>query len=462
MGTRPSINRRQLLQAGGLAMLGLPLSKLLAAESSSTKPARARSCLFIIVSGGLSQVDTLDPKPEAPAEIRGPYSTIRTSVAGTQLTEKLPLLAKLAHRYTLVRSLSHKDSVHVTAVQAMMTGQHDGSRRNNLPFVGSLVSHLRPAERAVPSYVWLHNMKTGTNKVPHYESGLHLIGYENAPLRIGHELDNPSAKGFRVTALDPHEGLTADRLSSRFELMKQIETASGKPADAEGRRFERFQERALNMLTTDAARRAFELRHEPVKLRERYGRHPLGQYFLMARRLIEAGVRLVTVTAWPGLAPGETSPTITQVWDMHDIRYSGRESMYGNGPFGLEWSLPRLDQALSALLEDMHERGLLDETLVVVLSEFGRTPRFEGKGRGRGHWSLCYSGMLAGGGIAPGTVYGASNRQGAEVASGLPISHPDFAATLFHALGIPPEQRYGRDDFSLRVSDGQPVLDLFQ
>jgi hypothetical protein len=434
-----------------------------AQASAGTRRAADKSCIFIVLSGGLSHIDTFDPKPGAPAEIRGLYKPIATSVPGIQITEMLPNLAKLAHRYLLLRSMSHQDTVHVTAAHAMLTGQHDGSRKNNLPFMGSLVAKLRPSTAAVPSYVWLHNMKTGTNKVPHYESGLHLIGQENTPLRIGYELDNPSAAGFRVSAFDPPEGISQQRIADRFALLRRLEapTESVAASDA-GKRLQRFQERALDLLTSPAARRAFELDHEPGPVRDRYGRHPLGQYLLMARRLIEAGVRLVTVTAWPGLAPGETVPTITQVWDMHDDRYKNGDSMYGNGPFGMKWSLPRLDQAVAALLEDLHQRGLLGETLVVLISEFGRTPRFEGKGKGRGHWPFCYSGLLAGGGIRGGVVYGSSDKQGGQVASGRPISHADCGATLFEALGIPPGTRYGPDSFSYRVSDGQPVLELFE
>jgi hypothetical protein len=460
------MTRRQLLRAGSAGLFGLTLERLLAAgdlqAASGLRPATAKSCILIILSGGLSHLDTLDPKPDAPVEIRGPYRPIATAVAGTHLSEMLPQLARLAHRYSLVRSFSHGDTVHVTAVQAMLTGQHDGGRQNQMPFVGSLIAKLQPAQRAVPSYVWLHNMKTGTNKVPRYESGLHLIGREHAPLRVGHELDNPAAPDFRVTAFDPAEGLTAQQITERFRLLQRLEGQPGAVADGgPGQQFQSYRERALNLLTGPDARQAFELQHEPERVRDRYGRHPLGQYLLMARRLIEAGVRLVTVTAWPGLAPGETTPTITQVWDMHDDRYRPRDSMYGNGPFGMQWSLPRLDQGVSALLEDLDARGLLAETLVALVSEFGRTPRFEGQGRGRGHWPHCYSGLLAGGGIRPGAVYGSSDRQGAQVATGRPIAHPDFAATLFHALGIPPETRYGPDDFSFRVSSGEPVLELF-
>jgi hypothetical protein len=472
--SRPrSWDRRQLLRVGCGALAGLTLPRLLWAESLAAARAAAtpgagrgrrptaRSCIFIIASGGLTHIDTLDPKPEAPAETRGPYRPISTSVPGVHVSEMLPGLARTANRCTLLRSMSHGDTVHVTAVHTMLTGQSDGSSRNNSPFLGSLVSMLRPSQAAVPSYVWLHNMKTGTNKVPRYESGLNVVGYQHAPLRIGYELDNPSAEGFRVRVFDPPEGLSLPRLASRQELLRRMELGAALDHQPAVEQYRAFEQRAWDLVTGPAARQAFELQREPESLRDRYGRHPIGQYLLMARRLIEAGVRLVTVTAWPGLAPGETQPTITQVWDTHDDRYAAGDSMFGNGPFGMKWALPRLDQGVSALLEDLDERGLLDETLVVLVTEFGRTPKFEGRGRGRGHWPSCYSGLLAGGGIRRGAVYGASDRQGAYVAQGQPVSHVDFAATVLTALGIPPDTRYGPDGFSLRVNAGQPLMELF-
>lgn len=451
-------NRRQLIQVGSGAFFGLSLPQILHADSQSNN-AKAKSCIFIIVSGGLSHIDTLDPKPNAPTEIRGPYKPIATSVPGIQFTEMMPQLAKLAHRYLLVRSFSHRDTVHVTAVHTMLTGQSDGRRSNQSPFMGSLISRFRPADSLMPSYVWLHNMKTGTNKIPRYENGLHLIGHEHAPLKIGYEMDNPSAPDFKVKALTPPASTTPEEMRARFRLLQALEQQQ--THNEQKSRFASYQERALSLVTGPAARNAFDLKREPEKVRERYGKHPLGQYLLMSRRLIEAGTRLVTVTAWPGVAPGETKPTVTQVWDNHDIRYSKGDSMYGNGPFGLKWSLPRLDQGVSALIEDMHQRGMLDETLVVVLTEFGRTPKFEGKGRGRGHWPQCYSGILAGGGVKAGAVYGSSDKQGAYVAGGRPVSHVDFGATLFQALGIAPETRYGPDGFSFRINTGKPLHDWF-
>ncbi len=466
------LQRRKLIQVGAAGLFGLSLPGFLwarnqrnpGAERRGAGQARgAKSYIFVVVSGGLSHIDTLDPKPQAPAEIRGPYKPIATAVPGVQLSEMLPKLAALADRYTLIRSLSHGDGVHVTAAHTMLTGGADGSRRDQTPFMGSLISRLRPSTASIPGYVWLHNMKTGANKIPRYENGLNVLGHQFAPLRIGHELDNPASPEFHVGAFDPAEGVTRRRVARRFELLNSLEGGQDTLLrSAAGEQFATYQQKARDLVAGAAARRAFDLSGEPAKLRDRYGRHPLGQYTLMARRLIEAGVRLVTLTAWPGLAPGETTPTVTQVWDTHDIRYGKRgDNMFGNGPFGLKWSLPRLDQSLSALLEDLDQRGLLDETLVVVLSEFGRTPKFEGKGRGRGHWPHVYTGLMAGAGVRRGAVYGASDKQGAYVASQRRISHADFGATLFQALGIAPETRWGPDGFSFRVNNGVPVREIF-
>lgn len=463
LGARAS--RRRFLSSGVAAVGGLTLAELLRAESGlATRSGAAhtqRSCIFVVLSGGPGQHETFDPKPDAPREIRGLYEPIPTQTSGVLLSEMLPLLAARSHRYCLVRSMSHADPVHVTAVHTMFTGQPDGSAANQTPFMGSLIARFRPSEQMVPSYVWLHNMKTGTNKVPRYENGLHFLGYQYAPFRVGYELNNPTSATFRVSDFDPPAGLSRSLFNERRRLLDELDAGMDDSRAASLVQFDRFQERAWELMTGPAARRAFDLSHEDDRVRDRYGRHPLGQYCLMARRLIEAGVRLVTVTGWPGLAPGETTPTVTQVWDSHDEYYADGDSMYGNGPYGLKWSLPRLDQALAALLDDLHERGLAESTFVVVVGEFGRTPRFEGRGLGRGHWPHCYTALLAGAGIRGGSVYGASDRDGAHVASGRPVSHVDFGATLFHALGIPSETRYGPDGFSFRVNTGEPLLDVF-
>ena len=452
LDTTFQINRRSLIQTGALGGLGLTLPGLLAAEENR---ASDKSCIFIVMSGGLSHIDTLDPKPLAPRETRGPYDQIATTVPGIQFTEMMPKLATIADRFSLVRSLSHRDTVHVTAAHTMLSGQPNGTPADDSPFIGSLISRFQPSTVNMPSYVWLHNMKTGTNKVPRYNNGLHKIGFEHAPLRIGHELDNPSSPDFQVDHFNPPEGVEGKRLKQRFELLRSLE-GEQRPA-----KWTDLHERARDLVTGSRAREAFDLSREPDSVRDRYGRNPLGQYLLMARRLIEAGVRLVTVTAWPGLAPGETEPTVTQVWDMHDSYYSGNDNMYGNGPYGMRWSAPRLDQALTALITDLDDRGLLDSTFVPVVGEFGRSPKFEGEGRGRGHWPNAYTGLFAGGGVKRGFVYGASDKVGGEVASGRPVSHADIGATIFQTLGIPLEQRYGADGFSFRVSNGAPLNELF-
>lgn len=461
------MHRRRLVQAGVAGIGGLGLSNLLFAdrlrEVTDGRSATARSCIFIVLSGGPGQHETFDPKPDAPREIRGLYGSIQTRTPGMLLSDRMPLLAEQSDKFCLVRSMSHTDVVHVSAAHTMLTGQPDGSPANESPMIGSLVSRFRPADGSLPSHVWLHNMKTGTNKVPRYDSGLNLIGHAHAALHVGHENDNPATDGFRVRHFDPLPGSTVSRINERFDLLSRLEDGredhSGLGKAPAG--YAEFQRKAHELLTGHAAREAFELGRESESVRDRYGRHPLGQYALMSRRLVEAGVRLVTLTGWPGLAPGETEPTVTQVWDTHDSYYSEGDNMYGTGPYGMAWAIPRLDQALSALLSDLHDRGLLDETLVVAAGEFGRTPRFEGKGRGRGHWPNCYSVLFAGGGVRGGSFHGESDAQGAFVAAGRPVSHLDFGATLFQALGIPPETRYGPDRFSFKVSDGTPLTEIF-
>jgi hypothetical protein len=456
-----TLSRRKLIQLGAAGSFGLTLPKLLQAENAASVRPHAKSCILIVLSGGLSHIDTWDPKPRAASELRGPYSPIATTTLGVQLTERFPELAKRMHRFCLVRSMSHTDTVHVTAAHTMLTGQADGTRNNDSPMIGSLISKFQPTTANMPSHVWLHNMKTGTNKVPRYNSGLAKIGYAHAPVRIGYELDNPASDGFRVRDFDPPAGVSQDRVRQQLSLLNSLKSSRALAASAASVSYETFYDRARELVTGPTARRAFDLTEEPDALRDRYGRNPLGQYALMARRLVEADVRLVSVTGWPGLAPGETEPTVTQVWDTHDSYYSDGETMFGSGPYGMKWAFPRLDQALSALLDDMHDRGLLEETLVAVVGEFGRTPKFEGKGRGRGHWPHAYTGLLAGGGISGGSVYGASDKEGGYVAEGRLVSHLDFGATLFHALGIPPETRYGPDGFSYRVSEGEPLMELF-
>jgi hypothetical protein len=428
-------------------MLGLGLPQLLRAGSAAR---RGKSCIFIVQYGGASHHDSWDLKPDAPDDIRGPYRPIATSVPGIQIGELLPKLASLAHRYTLIRSMTHGNGGHDGGMHICMTGH--SAPTVETPYFGSVVAKLRPSTANIPSYVWLQNLAGDVQ--PRYLNG-GFLGSAYSPLRVGTDMDNPAEPGFRVRAFDTHPDVSRERMRRRLELLS--ETRPTRMPDLGGDNLYQFQERAVDLLTGPEARRAFDLNLEPTSARDRYGRHALGQNLLMARRLIEAGVRLVSVTAWAGLPPGERFRNV-QTWDMHG-QGAGLGSIFGTGAFGLGWALPNVDQAVSALLEDLHVRGLLDDTLVVMVGEFGRSPRISNAGRD--HWPAVYSAMLAGCGIRGGHVHGASDRQGAYVRDAA-VRPEAFGATLFHALGIPPETRLSPDGFTRPASVGQPVLSLFE
>ncbi len=442
-----NLSRRQLLQSGGIGALGLGLPRLLSASRS--RISSAKSCIFIVQYGGCSHIDSFDLKPEAPAEVRGPYKPIATNVPGIRIGEHLPRLAKIADRFTIVRSMSHGNPGHDGGMHVAMTGH--SSPKVETPYFGSVMAKLKPATRNVPSYVWLQNLAGDVQ--PRYLTG-GFLGPAYSPLRVGTDLDTPSAPNFRMKAFDPPADVPTARMHDRQSLLHLVEE-SGKLSPPPGD-LRPYRERAVDLLTGTEAREAFDLEKEPVRMRDRYGRHPLGQNLLLARRLIEAGTRLVSVTAWTGLPPGEKFRNV-QTWDMHG-NGAGLGSIFGTGHFGLGWALPRVDEAVSALLIDLEDRGLLEDTLVVMVGEFGRSPRISGDGRD--HWPACYSALIAGGGIKGGFVFGASDKTGGFVKDN-PISPENFGATLFHALGVAPETRLSPDGFTLPASVGQPVMELF-
>jgi uncharacterized protein (DUF1501 family) len=444
------LTRRQLLQVGGLGMVGLTLPRLLQANSASaSRSGDEKSCIFIVQYGGAPHQDSFDLKPEAPSDIAGPYRPIATTVPGFQICEKLPRLAKLAKHYSLIRSMTHGDGGHDGGMHICMTG--NSRPKPNTPYFGSVVAKLRPATRNLPSYVWVQNLAGDVQ--PRYETG-GFLGAAYSPVRVGKDLDNPSAPGFRFKAFDPASGLSLQRLAERRQLLERFEPtqslAPGATADTR-----RVQEEAFELLTGHDAQQAFDLAREPRDLRERYGMHPLGQNLLMARRLIEAGVRLVSVVAWTGIPAGAKFSNV-QTWDMHG---GGLGGIFGEGPYGLGWALPRVDEAVSALLEDLVGRDLLRRTLVVMVGEFGRTPKIN-NGAGRDHWPNCYTALVAGAGIRGGAIYGASDRQAGLVKTN-PVSPEDFGATIYTALGIPPATLFGPDGISGRVSTGEAVSALF-
>lgn len=454
------LSRRQLLQVGGVSALGLALPQVLSANAAAAGRAGRgeKSCIFIFQYGGLSQLDSWDPKPNGPQEIRGPYKPIATSVPGFQVGELMPRLAKQAHQYCVIRSMSHRVPVHDVANRMLLAGQSQPT--TDAPSFGSIVTKLKPIEAAVPPYVWLQKFGGGAAPPdPSYLTG-GFLGVNYAPLLVGasHD-DNPATPGYRVKALDFVADMPRSRIVERRELLDSLPTnASPLAATSPARKMTSFRERAFEIITGDKARGAFDVDQEPAAMRDRYGRHPLGQNLLLARRLVEAGVRLVSVVGWTGLAPSEKFLSV-ETWDMHG---NAGISIFDNGWNGLGFALPRADEAVSALLADLSDRGLLDSTLVVLVGEFGRTPKISkgAKAIGRDHWPNCYSAMLAGAGIRGGAVYGASDHQAAYVQE-KPVSPEDFAATLFHALDIPPETRIGLDGFTRSASSGEVVREIF-
>lgn len=450
-----AVSRRRLLQVGGVGALGLSLPGLLEASAPRERGAASgpeRSCIFIVQYGGASHIDSLDPKPHAPEDIRGPYKPIATRAQGMQLGELWPRLATLADKFAVIRSMTHSNGGHDGGMHVAMTGHSEPAM--DTPYFGSIVARLRPATRNIPSYAWLQNLAGDVQ--PRYLTG-GFLGPAYSPLRVGTDLDNPSAQDFRFTAFDPPSGMSAEALQSRRELLRGLNPPASDNAGGSGAAFGSFQEQAFDLVTGTEARQAFDLTREQDQVRDRYGRHPLGQNLLMARRLVEAGVRLVSVTAWCGVAEGEKFTNV-QTWDMHGPVTPYIGSIFGTGSYGLGHALPCVDQSVSALLEDLSERGLLQNTLVVMVGEFGRSPKVYREGRD--HWPSCYSALVAGASVRGGMVHGASDAQGAFVKD-QPVLPEQFGATLFHALGIDHGTRLGLDGFTRPASKGEPIMELF-
>jgi hypothetical protein len=461
-----TISRRRLLQAGGLGLVTFGWPGLLPARDpgNQARPTRAseKSCIFVLLCGGPSHIDTWDLKPDAPAEIRGPYKPIATKVPGMRLSELHTRLAQLTDRFCLIRSMTHPGNIsnHFDAMHNCLGGQAGAPA--DAAYFGSVVAKVRPSKRNVASYMWL--IKCAGDPVfcaPNLATGGHL-GAAFAPLFVGSADNNPAMPNFRPPDLFASADAPAERMRGRGQLLASLDrpgdTSAGKQVTKE---WDELYRHAFELATAPAGRQAFDLDREPAAVRDRYGRHPLGQNLLLARRLIEAGVGFVTVNGWTGIAPGEKlGGPPSSSWDMHGSNM-GMGNAFGTGSYGMGWCLPRLDEALSALLVDLHERGRLESTLVVVVGEFGRTPRIiPGENPGRQHWPACYSALLAGGGIRGGLVYGASDKIAAYVKD-KPVTPQDFGATIYHALGVPLDRRLGKDGVSRPVSTGEPILELF-
>jgi hypothetical protein len=428
-------SRRRFLQVGTLGALGLTLPSLLRSRAEQPSPARrARHCILLFLTGGPPQLDTFDLKPDAPAEIRGEFRPIATRVTGIRVGEFCPLLARQADKFCLVRSVTHPDTVHTSAGYTMLTGMPHpllnspgGARSirpsaNDHPHLGSLLSLARPARAGVPTFASLPEVikDAGVNEFPGQGGG--MLGRPSDPFRI-----EAHASGFLMPAIESPEDVPAGRLEGRQSLLGRLDS----PTAASNH--DAFYRRAFELIRSPGLRRAFRLEREPEAVRDAYGRHLFGQGCLLARRLVEAGVSLVTVY-WHYEGPDD-SP----VWDTHQNNFSHLRNRL----------VPPMDRAVAALLEDLSVRGLVAETLVVCMGEFGRTPRINRLG-GRDHWPWAQSVLLAGGGIRGGSVCGASDRHGAYPAE-LPITPADLAATILHLLGVPL-------DLELRDVTGRPLL----
>lgn len=449
------MSRRAMIRIGGLMPLGLSLPTLLSAgtaETSVLRPAsfgRAKRCLMLYMWGGPSHIDLFDMKPDAPIEIRGEFQPIRTSAPGIQICEHLPKLAKQAHRIGWIRSVTHSDNNHSTSAQWMLTGKQPdrsvenfGAQPTDFPNIGSVLTKLAPAAGSLPTFVSLPEIiaTTAGFVTPGQNAG--FLGGRYDPFIINQHPDDP---GFQVQNLAMVDGLSADRLQSRCHLLQQFESLRSSVVDAaNAATLSAYQQQALDLVTSPEARGAFDLEKEGARERDRYGRQTFGQSLLLARRLLEAGVKLVTVY-WHRDKPG-----VDTTWDTHSSNFKQLKDRL----------LPQVDGPLSTLLEDLAQRGLLEDTLVVWSSEFGRTPKINASDAGRDHWGSCNTVWMAGAGVPGGYVYGASDRIASEPIRD-PVSPSDLSATLYHLLGVEPRTLI-RDllDRPLAISEGQ-VLNRF-
>lgn len=451
------VRRRALLEAGCAGFVGLSLPALLGgrAQASAQKAddppsGRPSSVILVLLTGGASHQDTFDLKPEAPDGIRGEFRPIDTRTPGLQICEHLPLLAERSGRLAIVRSMSHGDNGHLPATHTTLTGSQMPLRRGSdldnvlsrrdWPCYAAGLDHVRPRRDGVPNGVTLpHRLIEGPLTWPGQHAG--FLGAAHDPWEIN---KNPNDADFRVESLQLPAGLSLERLAHRHRLLEELNRSRRLAALAEGGAFNEQQELALTLLTSGRVNDAFRIEQEPDRVRDRYGRHMFGQSLLLARRLVEAGVPIV-----------QANLGIVQSWDTHTDNFGRLKNAL----------LPPMDQAVSALLDDLSATGLLDDTLVVLAGEFGRTPKIStlpgATIPGRDHWAAVYSAVFAGGGVRGGQVIGRSDKQAA-----LPVTRSyrpeDLGATIYQALGLNPASEI-RDPLGrpLRLNGGEVIEPLF-
>lgn len=451
------LSRRRWLRGCGAGLLGLSLPEYLALRSQAAERkgsgegfGRAKACILLYCWGGVSHIDTWDPKPNAPAEVRGEFKPIATSVPGIHIGEHMPLLARQMHRLAVVRSAHHSCTAHGKSMYWNRTGHAPPQPElaanlppsiNDWPTLGAQLAKLRGGRRGLPTAVQIPYPLVDNNTLQAGDS-TGWLGSAYAPLIIDPKHGKPYggvSRDLGGLQFRPADGVDAARLNARLDLSRKLETHSDDSGSA--RTWSRFQEQAAALLSNPHIQRTLDLDQESDRVRARYGEHICGQSMLLARRLVEGGVPLVSVIC----AAGDLNGSVGDHWDTHGDNFQRLKNAL----------LPPLDRGSSVLLDDLADRGLLDSTLVVWLTEFGRTPRIGGTGRD--HYPFCYSVAFAGGGIRGGHVYGRSDSLGARPLD-FPCGPGDLHATILHALGISLDATLtdvqGRP---LAVADGRPL-----
>ncbi len=453
------LTRRQWLRVGGLSAAGLSLPQLWAGQARGnveTVPehlrssfGKAKSCIVLFLLGGPPQHETWDPKPQAPAEVRGEFGWIPSATTGLTVGELMPLTAKQTDKIAVLRAMATDDNAHSSSGYWMLTGQPHAPKNfenalpgapNDWPCTAAVVRHLRGDTTGLPGAVRLPEDIWNTGRIPWPGQDAGWLGDAADPWLL---TCDPNKPDFRVGDISLQADITQDRFVGRRGLLEQVNRKLNLAQSSSNmQRWGQLQDKAIALLQSEQSRKAFAIDTEEPAVRDRYGRNRFGQSVLLARRLVESGVSLVQVnwTRW------ETDDNVAPAWDTH-AKNSQRLK---------EALMPPMDQAYSALLEDLQQRGLLDETLVIWMGEFGRSPKINGQG-GRDHWGHVFSVALAGGGCRGGTVYGQSDSQGAFPLEGR-VEPQDLTATLYHCLGYRPETEItDRLARPFAISKGKPI-----
>lgn len=454
------LSRRQVLQAGMLSIGSLGLADFFKSTAQARTGRRAKHCILMLLNGGQAQHDTFDMKPMAPDSIRGPYQPISTSVPGIQICEKLPRLAQLTHKMAIIRSMHHHLLAHNSGAAYALSGHSPGTDQDispkptDHPTYGSVIAKVLPSPESMPSFVltptYLFDMGFPT---PSAGGGWLGKAYDPFPVvRNRMMARSPEWQGKLPIpdALQLPDAVNADRLLARRSLLKTVDETFADAHRVVGMQtLDSHQNKAMQLILSSKTQAAFDLSRESAETHDRYGRFEMGQVMLLARRMVEAGVRFVTANAVSN--PKNTTLSAFQIWDTHFDHFR----VYN------ENLLPEFDQSLSALVTDLDERGLLDETLIVVMGEFGRTPKINtAQGGGRDHWSRAYSIQLIGGGIQGGVTYGATDQHAADVTD-FPVRPDDIAATIFESLGIQHDlMLYDQNGRPHKISEGHPLTAL--